>query len=131
MIKLFYIPTISISIPYNVACKINEFFNETLKMCVNNTINESNNILNETNDTIIFMNDENNQHRLLQRTGDSPHARSIRRWIPEVAEKRRIERFSNFDQNKISSNELYFFIFCMLGIISFKYSREIKKILKF
>lgn len=131
MIKLFYIPTISISIPYNVACKINEFFNETLKMCVNNTINESNNILNETNDTIIFMNDENNQHRLLQRDGGSPHPPGINIYMREGRERRKIELFSNFDQNKISSNELYFFIFCMLGIISFKYSRELKKILKF
>ena len=76
------------------------------------------------------MNDENNQHRLLQRTGEALGLGD--KIIIAGPSRIRREHFSNFDdRNKISSNELYFFIFCMLGIISFKYSREIKKFLKF
>ena len=112
----FYIPNMILTIPYNSFCKINEIFNETLKLCVNKTIDFNN-----------YDNESNYTHRQLQRTSITPETGVMHTMKNQVT----IESFQNMHSKiNVLSDKMYFFIIIFFGFMTYNYSKQIKKFFK-
>lgn len=121
-----------ITIPYNSFCKINEIFNETLKLCVNKTINFTNydNISNHTHRQLQMQGDRLHYTTDVHATYNMPSSPYLVRLPNTKVLTGRIDGFQNmYSRTNILSNEIYLLIIIFFGFMTYNYTKQIKKFL--